>query len=164
MPGRRKPRDASAPLDRERTLALSVRRTIDATPHELFDAWTDPAQLRQWWGPAEVTCSEAEVDLRVGGRYRLANLFPDGRLVWISGEFVRIERPHLLVYGWRIEPAELRELVTVRFIANGGKTDVVVLHEGIVDLTARTQHELGWIGCLEKLAARYPFSRRTTSR
>jgi uncharacterized protein YndB with AHSA1/START domain len=155
VPGKRNPDDGSAPLDGERTLALTVRKTIDATPEQLFDAWTDPAQLRQWWGPAEVTCSEAEVDLRVGGRYRLANRFPDGRIVWISGEFVRIERPHLLAYSWRIEPAEVRERVTVRFIANGDKTDVVVLHEGIGSPSARDQHQLGWIGCFEKLAARY---------
>jgi uncharacterized protein YndB with AHSA1/START domain len=155
VPGTRESDDGSA-LEGERTLALTVRRTIDATPEQLFDAWTDPAQLRQWWGPAEVTCSEAEVDLRVGGQYRLANRFPDGRIVWICGEFVRVERPHLLAYSWRIEPAEeARERVTVRFIANGDKTDVIVLHEGIGDPIARDHHRLGWIGCFEKLVARY---------
>lgn len=154
MSGKRETDDGAA-LDGGRALALTVRRTIDASPEHLFDAWTDPAQLRRWWGPAGVTCCEAEVDLRVGGRYRLGNRFPDGRTVFISGEFVRVERPHLLAYSWRIEPAEeTRERVTVRFIANGARTDVIVLHEGIGDADTRDHHELGWIGCFDKLVAR----------
>ncbi len=81
---------------------LVVRRIIQATPERLFKAWTDPEQLKKWWGPQSVTCVDAEVDLRVGGRYRIANQFPDGKLLWISGEFQLIEPPHKLAYTWRI--------------------------------------------------------------
>jgi uncharacterized protein YndB with AHSA1/START domain len=72
-------------------ITLVVRKTIRATRERLFDAWTQPIQLRQWWGPEDVECLDAEVDLRVGGRYRIANRFPDGRVVWITGEFELIE-------------------------------------------------------------------------
>jgi len=57
-------------------LTLVVRRTIGASPERVFDAWTKPERLRLWWGPRGVTCTAAEVDLRVGGRYRIANQFP----------------------------------------------------------------------------------------
>jgi uncharacterized protein YndB with AHSA1/START domain len=50
---------------------VQVVRTIDAPPAEVFRAWTDPEQIRRWWGPGEFTCPEAEVDLRPGGSYRL---------------------------------------------------------------------------------------------
>jgi uncharacterized protein YndB with AHSA1/START domain len=80
-------------------LTLVVRRTIGASPERVFDAWTKPERLRLWWGPRDVTCTAAEVDLRVGGRYRIANQFPDGRVVWISGQFECIEPPRLLVYS-----------------------------------------------------------------
>jgi uncharacterized protein YndB with AHSA1/START domain len=66
-------------------ITLVVRRTIRATPERLFEAWTEPAQLRRWWGPQDVECLDAQVDLRVGGQYRIANRFPDGRIVWIAG-------------------------------------------------------------------------------
>src|SRR5262249_59705588 len=70
-----------------RVITLVVRRTIRATPERLFDAWTDPAQLVRWWGPKGVVCTHAEIDLCVGGRYRLAHRFPDGGGVWVTGEF-----------------------------------------------------------------------------
>lgn len=132
---------------------LVVRRMIRATPEVLFAAWTQPSQLIKWWGPAGVDCVDAQVDLRVGGAYRIANRFPDGRVVWISGEFELIQPPHSLVYTWQLEPnANSPERVTVRFEARGDATEVVIQHERIADPEARRGHELGWIGCLDGLA------------
>jgi len=72
-------------------ITLVVRKTIRATPERLFDAWTQPTQLRQWWRPDDAECADAQVDLRVGGQYRIANRFRDGRVVWITGQFEVIE-------------------------------------------------------------------------
>jgi uncharacterized protein YndB with AHSA1/START domain len=133
-------------------ITLVVRRVIRATPHRLFEAWTSPEQLRTWWGPAGVACIEARVDLRVGGRYRLGNQLPDGRVVWIEGEFESITPPSELVYSWRSDPASpARERVTVRFEAREGGTEVIVLHQRIPDGETRQQHQEGWSGCLEGL-------------
>src|SRR5258708_17334250 len=85
------------------TITLLVRRTIPATPARLFAAWTEAEQLREWWGPAGVACIGAEVDLRVGGRYRVGNQFPDGTVLWIAGEFEVVQPPHRLTYTWRGE-------------------------------------------------------------
>lgn len=131
---------------------LLVRRTIRATPEVLFAAWTEPAHLVEWWGPPGIECAGAEVDLRVGGAYRIANRFPDGRVVWISGEFESIEPPHALVYTWRLEPEITRERVAVRFDSRGDVTEVVVRHERIADAAAERGHEAGWHGCLEGLS------------
>lgn len=132
---------------------LVVRKVIHATPERLFTVWTQPEHLRQWWGPPSVTCVDAEVDLRAGGRYRIANRFPDGKVVWIAGEFQTIEPPHKLVYTWSIEPAtQSAELVTVLFEPRSeGVTEVVVIHERIPDKAARDTHEQGWLGCLDGL-------------
>jgi uncharacterized protein YndB with AHSA1/START domain len=51
---------------------LVVRKTIQATPERLFRAWTEPEQLRRWWGPEGAICVDPEVDLQVGGHYRIA--------------------------------------------------------------------------------------------
>ena len=66
---------------------LRVARVIRAPRERVFAAWTRPELLRLWWGPGEVSCPEAEIDLRPGGSYRLANLNPDGSVIWISGRF-----------------------------------------------------------------------------
>ena len=140
----------------ETSIHLIVRRTIRASAERLFEAWTTPEQLRQWWGPAGVTCSAAEVDLRVGGRYRLGNALPSGDTGWISGEFERIVVPTELVYTWSIEPATRPpERVTVRFEEVEGRTEVVVVHERISTEASRTEHQRGWVGCLDGLHRLY---------
>lgn len=134
------------------TVVLLVRRSIVASPERLFDAWTQPEQLKRWWGPKSVQCVEAEIDLRVGGHYRIANQFPDGKVLWISGEFETIERPYRLVYTWRVgEVAAAAERVTVTFRARGEATEVLVMHEGIPTEPTRDLHEQGWAGCLDGL-------------
>ena len=134
------------------TVALVLRRLIRATPERLFEAWTEPTQLQSWWGPEGVTCERAEVDLRVGGRYRIGNAFPDGSVVVLMGEFEVIERPNRLTYTWRIDgSAGDSERVTVRFEPRDGATEVIVTHERIPDEMMRDQHRRGWEGCLEGL-------------
>ena len=68
------------------SLTLFVRRRIKASPERLFEAWTTPDQFVQWWGPPGVACPGAEMDLRVGGSYRIGNRMPDGIEVWIGGD------------------------------------------------------------------------------
>jgi uncharacterized protein YndB with AHSA1/START domain len=134
---------------------LVVRRTISAAPHAVFAAWTEPAHLMRWWGPHGVTLAQAEIDLRVGGRYRLANRYDDGSTLWISGVFEAIDPPELLVYTWAHEPirnATEQTRVTVRFTAHQDATEVTVIHEGFATGGSRSTHETGWHQCLDRLA------------
>src|SRR5581483_12056335 len=105
--------------DSGRQVRLEVRRAVRASQQRVFELWTDPGEIVQWWGPPGVTCPEATVDLRVGGEYRIANRFPDGQIVWIHGRFEVIDEPNRLVYTWQIETdarrAQHTERVTVRF-------------------------------------------------
>jgi len=131
---------------------LVVRRRINATREKLFAAWTRPELLVRWWGPQGVACPAAEIDLRVGGSYRIANQFPDGKVLWITGTFEVIEPPHRLTYTWKLESTIApTERVTVCFEAHGTATEVIVTHEKIPDAATRTSHERGWTGCLDSL-------------
>jgi uncharacterized protein YndB with AHSA1/START domain len=142
-------------MSNEADVALIVRRTIRATPERLFEAWTTPEHLRQWWGPAGVTCTQAEVDLRVGGTYRIANQLPDGKVIWISGEFESITPPTELIYSWQVDPAPPGggiQRVTVRFEPKGERvTEVIIVHERNTTPEIRRSHQQGWIGCLDGL-------------
>jgi uncharacterized protein YndB with AHSA1/START domain len=134
-------------------ITLAIRRTIRTTPERLFAAWTDPAQLVEWWGPKGVECIDAQVDLRVGGRYRIGNRLPDGKILWIAGEFEVVDPPHRLTYTWQLEGmGGPTERVTVRFERHGEATEVIVMHERIPNETIRDQHAYGWNGCLDGLA------------
>jgi uncharacterized protein YndB with AHSA1/START domain len=136
------------------SITLVVRRTINAPVARVFEAWTEPRHLLRWWGPRPVICSQAEVDLREGGAYRIGNQLPDGTIVWISGVFDVVDPPKLLVYSWRVEggaaPSEPSR-VTVRFEPSSSGTEVIVLHERIDSEATRADHEHGWNGCLENL-------------
>lgn len=48
---------------------VTFERTYDAPVEQVWAAWTDPEQLKKWWGPDNVNIPECEVDLRVGGRF-----------------------------------------------------------------------------------------------
>jgi uncharacterized protein YndB with AHSA1/START domain len=129
---------------------LVTKRTIRASPKRLFDAWTRPEHLVAWWGPRPVTCAGAEVDLRVGGRYRIVNSLPDGRTLVIEGVFELVEPHRKLMYTWRAGEDQVSR-VTVLFEPRGSATEVTVIHEQIPNESIRDSHEEGWRGCLDGL-------------
>ena len=131
---------------------LEVRRVVHASVLHVFEVWTEPRHLRIWWGPRNVRCLDATVDLRVGGRYRLVNGMPDGAQVTIFGEFKVVEPPTRLVYTWGSGPDSLaNELVTVTFQPLGKDTEVTVIHDFIPDPALRDGHMNGWIDCVDGL-------------
>ncbi len=137
----------------EDAVTLVARRLVKAPVERVFEIWTRAEELVRWWGPRGVECVGAEVDLRVGGAYRIGNRFQDGRVVWIVGAFQAVEPPTKLVYSWRLEPGPERlERVTVHFEPRNGATEVIVVHDRIPTRNAREGHAAGWDGCLERLA------------
>jgi uncharacterized protein YndB with AHSA1/START domain len=140
--------------------SLHLERTFDATPEEVFDAWTNPEVLRRWWAAAPTWRTPvAEVDLRVGGSYRLSMEDPEtGAVHTVGGEYREVRRPERLAYSWRWEQADggtgHESTVTVDFLAEGTGTTVVIEHLGLTTPESAAQHRHGWTGCLENLRTR----------
>lgn len=140
-------------------MTLSLSKTIRAPRARVYAAWTDPAILREWFGPELMTCGSAEVDLRVGGRYRIEMAAVDGsRSSVASGEYTQIVPDQKIQFTWHgcWKPDEI-SLVTVMFrdSATPNATDVTILHERIATPDSARGFEQGWTGCLNKLAARF---------
>jgi uncharacterized protein YndB with AHSA1/START domain len=139
--------------------SLRVERSFDASPEAVFDAWTNPEVLRRWWVvQPEETTPIADVDLRVGGRYRLSMEHPDGTRHTVGGEYLEIDRPTRLVYSWQWEldsgePGHV-STVAVEFRERGERTNVVLEHSGLPDADSRDRHAHGWVACLEFLRMR----------
>lgn len=136
-------------------ITLNLRRIFKAPREKVFRAWTDPEELKKWWGPEGYATPSAEVDLRVGGKYRLGmRKLPDGEIFYLSGIYREVRPPERLVYTWRWEaqPEHGETLVTVEFREVGDSTEVVLTHERFPTEKARDDHNRGWSGCLDRLA------------
>jgi uncharacterized protein YndB with AHSA1/START domain len=132
--------------------SLTIRRTIPAARDIVFSAWTTPQALKQWHAPAGWSNPVVEVDLRVGGRYRLDIQEPNGTLHRVLGEYLEVDAPGRLVYTWRWEtnPAFGETVVTVEFHDRGPATDIVLVHARNVSREAVESHAWGWGACLDQ--------------
>lgn len=133
--------------------SLRLSRVIKADPERVFRAWTDPTDLKRWSCPeGDYSVADVKVDLAVGGKYRIQMKTPDGNSVAAHGVYKEIERPRKLVYTWDWEHESIGETrVTVEFNDLGGSTEVVLTHERFPNAEAKTGHEEGWTGCLNRL-------------
>jgi uncharacterized protein YndB with AHSA1/START domain len=134
--------------------SLVIKRKIAATPARCFRAWTDPKELKQWFGPGSNECILAETDPRVGGRYRLVMRSEGGEEHDVGGVFREVvtDRKLVFTWAWRTSP-ERESLVTVEFVPDGTATTLTVKHEQFADVEARDRHNQGWTGALDKFAA-----------
>jgi uncharacterized protein YndB with AHSA1/START domain len=134
--------------------SLTLDRHFDADRDAVFRAWTDAAALAQWFAPAdEFRTVVHELDVRVGGKYRIAMHEADGIHV-VYGEYVHINAPDSLVFTWAWEHDEdaVQMLVSIELAAANGGTDMRLLHERLPSETSRDLHNEGWAGCLARLA------------
>lgn len=79
-------------IDRE----IVLSRVIAAPAERVFQAWTDPGQLSQWFGPDGFKVETLECDVRIGGRWRFVYTGPDGARYDNRIVFLRLEAPRLI--------------------------------------------------------------------
>lgn len=124
--------DATNPTTAERTSdrELVVTRTFNAPARIVFEAWTTPALLMQWWAPksfgiAFVAC---EADVRAGGVYRFVFSHPSAEQpMEFFGRYIEVTPPSRLVWT-NEEGAEGEQVTTVTFEERDGQT-LVVMHD-----------------------------------
>lgn len=109
----------TTPSDRE----LVITRVFDAPRQLVFDAFTKPEHLRQWWGLRSHTLIVCDIDLRVGGAWRFVSRAPDGSEHGFSGVYREIDAPDRLVQteGYEAMPGH-DYIVTLTLTEQDGKT------------------------------------------
>jgi len=135
--------------------ALTIERTYDATPQEVWQAWTDPQALMRWFGPGDTDAMlDAELDVRTGGRYGISFTTLDGEHHHVGGTYQEVQSGRKLVFTWAWRSTPEREsLVTLLFEPAGSGTHLVFRHEQFFDDAAREGHARGWAGAFAKLDA-----------
>ena len=124
---------------------VRISRNYGVAPEKVWRAWTDPQALSQWFGPGNPKVTTADVDLRVGGRYRITFLGMSGEMNEVSGVYEEVVPQRRLVFTWAFKGTPDRvSRVSIELTPQAGGTELRFVHDRFHDDEARTQHEFGW--------------------
>jgi len=134
---------------------LLIERIFDAPRERVFEAWTDPEQLRLWTSPREFTITESRGDLRPGGKWS-ARFHPEsGPDRVVAGVYQEIAAPERIVstHYWLDERGKPgpETLMIVTLADQGERTAMTFRQEGFATVEDRDGHEEGWKECFDKL-------------
>src|SRR5438477_8212420 len=115
--------------------SLNLTRRFPASPEKVWRAWTDAETLKRWFGPEKEPVSLAELDVRVGGRFRIVFGGPDGKLHECAGVYREVvpNRKLMFTWSWPRTTPERVSVVTITFLASGKGTELSFRHEQLFD-------------------------------
>jgi uncharacterized protein YndB with AHSA1/START domain len=114
-------------VERKSERELVATRTINGPARIVFEAWTRPELFKRWWVPKSMGVSllSCELDVRVGGKYRLAFGNDASTAMEFFGRYIEVT-PHSRLVWTNDESDEGGPVTTVTFEENGGQTLLVV--------------------------------------
>lgn len=119
---------------------------IAAPPERVFRALVDPEVVLQWWGQEGVyQCREFSADVRPGGLWRSAGVGPDGRRFEITGKYLEVDPPRLLVHSWIASwTGEAETMVRWELERVPGGTTLRLCHSGLASHPGIGENYRGW--------------------
>jgi uncharacterized protein YndB with AHSA1/START domain len=139
----------------EEKTSLEIKRFINAPRERVYRAWTDPAQLKEWWGPEGVRTRKFEADARVGGKYRWDLFNQEGEEMSVFGEYRELIPGKKIVFTWKWDDDEAWEnkssTVTIELSDRDGGTEIKLTHVQLPSEESRNRHNEGWNSVLDRL-------------
>jgi uncharacterized protein YndB with AHSA1/START domain len=134
--------------------SLVLKRRLKAAPEKVYEAWTKPEQMTQWWGAADTSKPPiAETDLRVGGRFRV-QFWAKNEHHSVSGIYREVVPNRKLSFSWAWQTTPEREsFVTIELNPVTEGTMLTLTHEQFFSEQARDDHGRGWNASLDRLEA-----------
>lgn len=131
---------------------IVVESYFAASPARVFEAWTDPDIVMQWFGQAPNSLHSATIDLRLGGEWRFLKSSDDEKSVGFEGQYLEIEPGEKLVFSWAHviayangdREATPYSRVEVVFTAQGSGTYLRLVHSAVRAEEARRGIGGGW--------------------
>lgn len=112
--------EVKLPSDRE----IVITRTFQAPRELVFEAWTTPKHVAQWWDPTGQPLATCDIDLRPGGSFRFVHRGPQGGYAFV-GTYREIKRPSRLVFTTPA-PSGGEIVGTLVLLENGATTAATV--------------------------------------
>lgn len=133
---------------------VKVTRLLPATSQQVFEAWTQVESVKQWMCAGDTVVAYAEMDVRVGGRFRI--VMRDANTDYEhTGEYLEVVRPERLVFTWISKGTHNQSsLVTVELQKQGDQTLLNLTHEQLPNAEAVFKHQKGWTSLVDKLQYR----------
>jgi uncharacterized protein YndB with AHSA1/START domain len=129
----------------EAAAEVRISRSYGVAPEKVWRAWTDPQALSQWFGPGNPAVTTAEVDLRVGGRYRIVFRGASGEMNEVCGVYQEVVRHSRLVFTWAFKSTPERvSRVSIELTQRDGGTELRFVHDRFYSEEARVNHDSGW--------------------
>src|SRR3954467_2302995 len=115
-------------VERKSDRELVVTRTFNGPARIVFEAWTKPELFKQWWVPKSMGMSlrSCEMDVRVGGRYRLVFDNDPSNPAEFFGRYIEVT-PYSCLVWTNDEGGDGGPVTTVTFEEQGGQTLLVML-------------------------------------
>jgi glutathione S-transferase len=139
----------------EKIIKLEITRVINAPRARIYQAWTDPAQLKEWFGPENVRMRNFTADARVGGKYRWDLLNQEGEEMSVFGEYRELIAGKKIVFTWKWDDDEAWEtknsVVTIELSDRDGGTEIKLTHVQLPSEESRDRHNEGWNSVLDRL-------------
>lgn len=134
------------------TYRLEVRRVIPAPREDVFHAWTTRELLQQFMCPGRRNAAKVTCDPRPGGRYTIDMYGEKGEVFHHEGEYLEVTPPSRLSFTWISAGTDQRStVVTIDFHDREGKTELVLVHEGLQNEKSRDGHTVGWTEILKQV-------------
>lgn len=137
--------------------SLEIKRFINAPRDRVYAAWTDPVQLKEWWGPKEVRTLQIIADTRVGGKYRWDLVNQEGEKMSVFGEYQELVPGKKVVFTWKWDDDEdwkdYDSVVSVEFSDHEGGTELRLTHVQLPSEASRDRHSEGWSSVIDRLEA-----------
>jgi uncharacterized protein YndB with AHSA1/START domain len=134
---------------------LRIERLFDAPRALVYEAWTNPALLSQWWGPAHYPATHLDMDVRPGGGWRnCLTSVETGDDLWQNGIFTEVVPLEKLVFTFVWEEAGERgeaNMVVITFADRGSQTLVTLIQQPFQSAHEAEGHGDGWWSSFDRL-------------
>jgi len=148
------------------TETLTLKRTLQASPERVFNAWIDPELLVQWFGPVGFSVVDTQMHVESGGQYEITIASQNQRITHF-GKYITVAKFYQLIFTWVLSDQDCNgskglcgdTLVTLNFSGRNQNqlTDLELIHERLPNAKAKKGHEFGWrssLDCLDHFLGR----------
>lgn len=155
-------------MQTQENTSLEITRVIKAPRERVYAAWSDPAQLKRWFGPATTKTRNLIADVRPGGQFRWDVDNCDGEEMTVQGEYREVIPGRKVSFTWSWDDDEAWDnrtsLVTVELSDHTEGTEMRLRHEQLPSEASRDRHHEGWSSVVDSLTTFLTNQQPTTNK